>query len=108
MVSTKFVTLKKIESLKKMAKKTNKSVARNYVTQFRQPPGPKNGSPFQVRDWVDQFLKPNPGEWAVYCVGNTARTGHSKAQQYKKRYEGTEWIVRREKEGYTVFGRWVG
>lgn len=93
--------------MKKMAKKTNKSVARNYVTQFRQPPGPKNGSPFQVRDWVDK-LKTNPGEWAVYCVGNTARTGHSKAQQYKKRYAGTEWIVRREKEGYTVFGRWVG
>jgi hypothetical protein len=56
-------------------------------TEFRQPPGPK---------------------WAVYCTGNIARTGHSKAQQYKKRYPGTEWIVRREEGGYTVFGRWVG
>ena len=76
-------------------------------TEFRQPPGPKNGSPFQVANFGEN-LKERPNEWAVYCTGNIARTGHSKAQQYKKRYPGTEWIVRREEGGYTVFGRWVG
>jgi hypothetical protein len=82
---------------KKMAKKT----------EFRQPPGPMNGSPFQVANFVEK-LKNKPQEWAVYCTVNLARNAHSKAQQYKKRYEGTEWVVRREEDGYTVFGRWVG
>jgi hypothetical protein len=76
-------------------------------TNFRQPPEPKNGSPFQVARFVDK-LKDKPGEWGVYSTGNIARTGHSKAQQYKKRYPGTEWVVRLEDDGYTVFGRWVG
>ena len=76
-------------------------------TEFRQPPGPKNGRPFQVANFVEE-LKKKPNDWAVYCTGNTVRTGHSKAQQYKKKYPGTEWVCRREKDGYTVFGRWVG
>lgn len=75
--------------------------------EFRNPPSPKNGSPGQVAKFVET-LKRNSGEWAVYSQGNSARTGHSKAQQYKKRYPGTEWIVRSEGDGYTVFGRWVG
>lgn len=75
--------------------------------EFRQLPAPKGGIPFQVAKFVEK-LKENPGEWAVYCTGNIARTGHSKAQQYKKKYPGTEWRARREKDGYTVFGRWVG
>lgn len=73
--------------------------------EFRNPPTPKNGSPGQVRAFVD-VLKNNPGKWAVYATGNSARTGHSKAQQYKTRYPGTEWLVRSEESGYTVFGRW--
>ena len=73
---------------------------------WREPPAPRNGSPGQVRKFVDQ-LKANPGKWAVYATGNTARTAHSKAQQYTKRYPGTEWLVRAEENGYTVFGRWI-
>lgn len=75
--------------------------------EWRTPPVTKNGSPGQVRKFVEQ-LKQNPGEWAVYCEDNAAKTGHSKAQQYKKRYPGTEWLVRKEANGYTVFGRWIG
>ena len=75
--------------------------------EWRTPPVTKNGSPGQVKNFVDS-LKSNPGEFAVYCRGNSAKTGHSKAQQYKKRYPGTEWLVRKEEDGYTVFGRWVG
>ena len=77
------------------------------TTEWREPPAPKNGSPGQVARFVEE-LKANPGEFKVYCTGNSAKTGHSKAQQYKKRYPGTEWIVRREEVGYTVCGRWVG
>ena len=73
----------------------------------RNPPVTKNGSPGQVKTFVDS-LKANPEQFAVYCRGNSAKTGHSKAQQYKKRYPGTEWLVRKEEDGYTVFGRWVG
>lgn len=75
-------------------------------TEWRNPPKPKNGSPGQVKEFVDK-LKANPNVWAVYSTGNIAKTGHSKAQQYKKRYPGTEWLVRAEDGGYTVFGRWV-
>jgi hypothetical protein len=77
--------------------------------EWRNPPVVKNGSPGQVRRFVET-LKSNAGVWAVYSTGNTARTGHSKAQQYKTRSPGTEWLVRIEGElgGYTVFGRWVG
>lgn len=75
--------------------------------EFRNPPTPKNGSPGQVRKFVEQLMA-SPNTWAVYSAGNTARTGHSKAQQYKKRYPGTEWLVRSEDGTYTVFGRWVG
>lgn len=75
--------------------------------EWRNPPATKNGSPGQVAKFVDS-LKSKPGEYAVYCRGNSAKTGHSKAQQYKKRYPGTEWLVRKEDDGYTVFGRWVG
>ena len=76
-------------------------------TEWRNPPTPKNGSPGQVRKFVET-LQQNPNQWAVYSTGNIAKTGHSKAQQYKKRYPGPEWLVRSEGEGYTVFGRWVG
>lgn len=72
---------------------------------WRTPPVPKNGSPGQVAKFVEG-LKKRPGEWKVYSTGNIARTAHSKAQQYKKRYPGTEWLVRSENGGYTVFGRW--
>jgi hypothetical protein len=75
--------------------------------EWRNPPVTKNGSPGQVKTFVDS-LKANPEQFAVYCRGNSAKTGHSKAQQYKKRYPGTEWLVRKEDDGYTVFGRWVG
>jgi hypothetical protein len=75
--------------------------------EWRNPPITKNGSPGQVKKFVED-LQRNPNEWAVYCTGNSAKTGHSKAQQYKKRYPGTEWLVRKEDNGYTVFGRWVG
>jgi hypothetical protein len=75
-------------------------------TEWRNPPKPKNGSPGQVKEFVDK-LKANPNVWAVYSTGNIAKTGHSKAQQYKKRYPGTEWLVRAEDAGYTVFGRWI-
>jgi hypothetical protein len=79
----------------------------NSEVEWRNPPKVKNGSPGQVRTFVET-LKANPGVWAVYSPGNSAKTGHSKAQQYKKRYPGTEWLVRKEsEEGYTVFGRWV-
>lgn len=94
------MTKKKKTITKKKTKKTKK-------TEFRQPPAPMNGSPFQVAAFVEK-IQLKPGEWAVYCTGNIARTGHSKAQQYKIRYPGTEWLVRREEDGYTVFGRWVG
>jgi hypothetical protein len=78
-----------------------------HCGQFRPPPTPKSGTPFQVARFVEQ-LRENSGEWLVYCTGNIARTAHSKAQQYKVRYPGTEWVARREEGGYTVFGRWVG
>jgi hypothetical protein len=87
-----------------MATKKRKTMTKKI--EFRQPPGPMNGVPFQVAEFVEG-LKKRPKEWAVYCTGNIARTGHSKAQQYKKKYPGTEWVCRREKDGYTVFGRWV-
>ena len=74
--------------------------------EWRNPPVTKNGSPGQVRVFVET-LKANPGVFAVYCEKNSSKTGHSKAQQYKKRYPGTEWLVRKEDEGYTVFGRWL-
>ena len=75
--------------------------------EWREPPAPHNGSPGQVKKFVDQLIA-NPGKWAVYSTGNIARTAHSKAQQYPKRYPGTEWLVRVEEIGYTVFGRWTG
>lgn len=75
--------------------------------EFRDPPATRTGSPYQVAGFVDQ-LKNKPGKWAVYCTNNKARNAHSKAQHYKLKYPGTEWIVRREENGYTVFGRWVG
>lgn len=75
--------------------------------EWREPPRARNGSPGQVERFV-RALEGNPGQWAVYSTGNSARTGHSKAQQYKRRYPGTEWLVRSEEVGYTVFGRWIG
>lgn len=72
----------------------------------RVPPTPKTGIPGQVANFVDA-LKRDPGVFMVYCTNSNYRTAYSKAQQYKKRYPGSEWIVRSEDAGYTVFGRWL-
>lgn len=72
----------------------------------RNPPAPRTGSPGQVARFVDQ-LKSSPGTFVVYSTNANHRTAHSKAQQYKRRYPGTEWVVRREESGFTLFGRWI-
>lgn len=62
----------------------------------------------QVYNFVAE-LKKNPGRWAVYCTNDKMRTAYSKAHQYKQRYPGTEWVVRRDEAGrYVVYGRYVG
>ena len=62
----------------------------------------------QVYNFVAE-LKKNPGRWAMYCVNDKMRTAYSKAHQYKQRYPGTEWVVRRDDAGrYAVYGRHVG
>lgn len=76
------------------------------IVQRREPPKPINGSPGQVARFVEK-LKQTPNEFVVYSVNSNSRTAHSKAQQYKKRYPGSEWLVRSESNGYTLFGRWL-
>lgn len=75
-------------------------------TELRNPPTPRNGAPGQVASFVEK-LKSHPGQFMVYSTNTNHRTAYSKQQQYKKRYPGTEWIVRREEAGHTLFGRWL-
>jgi hypothetical protein len=74
--------------------------------EWRNPPTPKTGTPGQVAAFVDK-LKERPGMFLKYSTNANHRTAYSKAQQYKKRYPGTEWTVRREDGGHTLFGRWM-
>lgn len=76
------------------------------IIEQRTPPIPRNGTPRQVASFVEK-LKSSPGVFMVYSTNANHRTAYSKQQQYKKRYPGTEWIVRREEGGHTLFGRWL-
>lgn len=77
----------------------------NSKFEFRQPPTPAKGRNNRVAKFVE-VLRSHPGQWAVYCVNDSATTAYSKAQKYKVRYPGTQWSVRKEADGYTVFGCW--
>lgn len=73
--------------------------------ELRNPPAPINGSPGQVAKFIEE-LKKHPSTYIVWCKNSNVRTAYSKTQQYKKRYPGTEWLVRSEDGAYTIFGRW--